>query len=40
VRFDQPDYSRPRAGTGVYTLRIRIGFIRDLLIIAKECALP
>ena len=40
VRFDEPDYSRPCAGPGVCTLRVCIGFMRHLSIIAKECALP
>ena len=40
VRFDEPDYSRPCAGPGVCTLRVWIGFMRHLSIIAKECALP
>jgi hypothetical protein len=39
MRFDQPDYSRPGAGTGVRTLGGCVGFIRHLLIIAEECAL-
>lgn len=40
IRFNQPNYSRPRAGFGVCTLRVCMGFMRHVSIIAKECPLP
>ncbi len=36
VRFDQPDYSRPRAGTSVRALRVWNDFVSHLRIMSEE----
>jgi hypothetical protein len=40
MRFDQPDYSRPRAGSSLCTLSVWSDFVRHMSIIAKDRRCP